>query len=69
MTVRYFDIEDIIQYLPACRTYSPSKFYNEPGATAPAINNVPNFRNLTIREGVMLRAGSGALAFKVQEEI
>jgi hypothetical protein len=69
MTVRYFDIEDIIQYLPACRTYSPSKFYNEPGATAPAINNVPNFRNLTIREGVMLRARSGALAFKVQENL
>jgi hypothetical protein len=69
MTVRIFDIEDVVTHLPVNRTYAPGTFFAQPGAAAPALTNVPNFRNLTVGEGVMLRSRTRALAFMVQDSL
>ncbi|MCL6558415.1 MAG: hypothetical protein K6U74_06360 [Firmicutes bacterium] len=57
--VKVFNIEDIVQYLPANRTYDPSN-------DTPGVGSMPSFNNLTVENGVMLRAAVKPLHFRVR---
>lgn len=59
VTVKVFNIENIVSHLPVNKAYSPSN-------DTPGSGSMPNFNNLTIESGVMLRAASQPLHFKVK---
>ncbi|MDI6813946.1 MAG: hypothetical protein QMD10_10450, partial [Desulfitobacteriaceae bacterium] len=59
ITVRVFNIEDIVQYLPVNKTYDPSN-------DTPGSGSMPSLNNLTVENGVMLRAATKPLHFRVK---
>lgn len=65
-TYTTYYIESVVGYLPINRTYAPAANQFSGGAVAPTLGVVPNFNNLTIRAGVMLKGNIKALAFKVK---
>lgn len=63
ISYKVFNIENITTYLPVNKTYSPSNL-------TPGSGTMPNFRNLTIGPGVLLRTNNNqAMHFKVKENL
>lgn len=56
---KVYVFENIIQYLPVHKTYSPS-------TTVPGGGTVPQFKSLTIKQGVALKGDTKAINFCVQ---